>query len=69
MSHKVFTMILQAVGAPGLSGLDKMISHLVAVEMEKVIKFIDKGIKNRMWAAALREAEALFKNGENLKSN
>ncbi|XP_011504242.1 PREDICTED: WASH complex subunit strumpellin [Ceratosolen solmsi marchali] len=69
LTHKAFTMILQAIGVPGLSGLDKMISHLVAVEMEKITKFIDKGIKNKSWAVALKECETLFQNGENLKHN
>lgn len=60
-------MVLEAMGTPGLSGLDKMISHFVAVEMQKIVKFIDKGIKNKTWAAALKECETLH-NGDSLKS-
>ena len=62
-------MILQSMGTPGLAGLDKMLSHFVAVEMQKVMKFIDKGIKNKTWAGALKECETLFKSGDNFKSN
>ncbi|XP_001600214.3 WASH complex subunit 5 [Nasonia vitripennis] len=69
LSHKAFTMILQAMGTPGLSGLDKMISHFVAVEMQKAVKFIDKGIKNKTWSGTLKECETLFQNGDNLKVN
>ncbi|KAJ8673596.1 hypothetical protein QAD02_004858 [Eretmocerus hayati] len=69
LSHKVFTMILQAMGTPGLSGLDKMISHFVVVEMQKTCKFIDKGIKNRTWSASLKECETLFDTPDNLRNN
>lgn len=68
LSHKVFTMILQAMGAPGLSGLDKMMAHFVAVEMQNVVKFIDKGIKNKTWATSLKELET-FQNVDSFKSN
>ena len=57
------------MGTPGLAGMDKMLSHFVAVEMQKVVKFIDKGIKNKTWSSTLKECETLFQSGENLKSN
>lgn len=57
------------MGTPGLSGLDKMISHFLAVDMQKAIKFIDKGIKNKTWFGALKECETFLENGDSLKSN
>lgn len=61
-------MILQSIGAPGLAGFDKMLSHLVAVEITKVIKFIDKGIKNKTWSNLLKDCENFSQNIDNLRS-
>ncbi|XP_014219163.1 WASH complex subunit 5 [Copidosoma floridanum] len=69
MSHKAFKMILQAMGAPGLAGLDKMMSHFVAVEMQKVVKFINEGLRNKTWANTLKDCETLSQNTESLRNN
>ena len=68
LTHKVFAMILQAIGVPGLTGLDRMLSYFISSEVQKQIKFIDKGLKNKIWAASLKEFES-FRNAEFLKSN
>ena len=61
-------MILQAIGTPGLSGLDRMLSHFIAVEMQKIIKFLDKGIKSKTWSGVLKEFETSLKNTDYLIS-
>ena len=47
------------MGTPGLAGLDKMISYFIAVEMENTVKYINQGVKGKMWAGMLKECESI----------
>ncbi|KAL7298837.1 hypothetical protein TKK_0008576 [Trichogramma kaykai] len=67
-NHKIFSMILQAMDAPGLIGLDKIYSYFIATEIQRTVKFIDSGIKSKTWANTLKECET-FQNSDHLKGN
>ncbi|XP_051156223.1 WASH complex subunit 5 isoform X2 [Leptopilina boulardi] len=62
IDHKVFSMILKAMGTPGLSRLDKMISFYVAVELENLVQYVNQGVKNKTWKTMLKECEVISKN-------
>ncbi|XP_058790000.1 WASH complex subunit 5 isoform X2 [Phymastichus coffea] len=62
LSHKTLQMILQAMGTPGLAGLDKMLSHFIVQDMQKLFKFIGKGLRNKTWSGSLKECEEMFQN-------
>lgn len=68
MSHKVFTQVLQAIGTPGLSGIDKLLSHYLAVEIDKVAKHIDQMTKNKILSTVLNECELVIKSPDYYKS-
>ncbi|KAG7205653.1 hypothetical protein KM043_007608 [Ampulex compressa] len=43
LSYNIFSIILEAVGTPGLSGLDKLISFFIVIELKGVLHYIEKG--------------------------
>lgn len=60
LNHKVFTVILETLGTPGLIGLDKLISFFIVIELENVVNYIDKEVvKNKLWANLLEDCETL----------
>lgn len=72
LNHKVFSVILETIGTPGLSGLDKLVSFFIVMELEALVHYIEKSIWNKTWTAMLEDCEATLSSldsakGENSK--
>lgn len=50
-------MILETIGTPGLSGLDKLISFFIVMELEALIHSIEKNVRNKTWTSMLDDCE------------
>lgn len=57
LNHKVFSVILETIGTPGLSGLDKLISFFIVMELEALVHYIERSIRNKMWISLLEDCE------------
>lgn len=51
-------MILETIGTPGLSGLDKLISFYIVIELEGLVHYTEKSIRNKTWTSILEDCEA-----------
>lgn len=65
-------MILETIGTPGLSGLDKLISFFIVVELEGLVHYIEKSIRSKTWMSLLEDCEATLSSldsarGKNLR--
>lgn len=60
-------MILETIGTPGLSGLDKLISFFIVVELQALIQYIEKCIRNKTWAFILTDCEDILSSLNNTK--
>lgn len=69
LNYKVFSVILETIGTPGLSGLDKLISFLIVVELEGLIHYIEKNIRNKTWMSLLEDCEATLNSLESARGN
>lgn len=61
-------MILETIGTPGLSGLDKLISFYIVMELEALVHYIEKSIRNKTWASMLEDCEATLSTLDSAKS-
>jgi len=68
LNYKVFSVILETIGTPGLSGLDKLISFFIVIELEALIHHIEKGLRNKSWTSTLEDCEATLNTLDNAKS-
>ncbi|KAL2712235.1 WASH complex subunit 5 [Vespula squamosa] len=68
LNYKVFTMILDAIGTPGLVGMDKLISFYIAIELENVINYIEKEMRNKQWSSIIDECLTIVNGIENPKA-
>ncbi|KYN00267.1 WASH complex subunit strumpellin [Cyphomyrmex costatus] len=70
LNYKVFSMILETIGTPGLSGLDKLISFFIVIELEAIVHYIEKNIRNKTWLFwLLEDCEATLNSLDSAKSN
>lgn len=69
LNYKVFSVILETIGTPGLSGLDKLISFLIVVELEGLIHYIEKNIRNKTWMSLLEDCEATLNSLESARGS
>lgn len=60
LNYKIFSKILEAIGTPGLSGLDKLISLYIVHELESTFHYIEKGIRNKTWTSLLDDCETIL---------
>ncbi|KAK2579644.1 hypothetical protein KPH14_011569 [Odynerus spinipes] len=68
LNYKVFTMILDAIGTPGLAGMDKLISFYIVIELENIINYIEKEMRNKTWSSIVDECLTIVNNVENPKA-
>lgn len=74
LNYKVFSMILETIGTPGLSGLDKLISFFIVMELEALVHYIEKNIRNKTWVSLLEDCETTLNSldsakGKNFKAH
>ncbi|XP_043273140.1 WASH complex subunit 5 [Venturia canescens] len=67
LTHKVFSMILEAIGTPGLAGLDKLISHYVTVELNGLNNYMEKGVHDKTWTSMLDECRSFIQHPDYIK--
>ncbi|XP_015187762.1 PREDICTED: WASH complex subunit strumpellin isoform X2 [Polistes dominula] len=68
IDHRVFTMILDAIGTPALAGMDKLISFYIVIELENVINYIEKEMRNKQWSSIIDECLTIVNSVENPKA-
>ncbi|KAF7380584.1 hypothetical protein HZH68_016449 [Vespula germanica] len=68
LNYKVFTMILDAIGTPGLVGMDKLISFYIVIELENVINYIEREMRNKQWSSIIDECLTIVNGIENPKA-
>ncbi|EFN72735.1 Strumpellin [Camponotus floridanus] len=69
LNYKVFSVILETIGTPGLSGLDKLISFFIVVELESLVHYIEKSLRNKTWMSLLEDCEATLSSLDSAKGN
>lgn len=67
LNYKVFSVILETIGTPGLSGLDKLISFFIVVELESLVHYIEKSLRNKTWMSLLEDCEATLSSLDSAK--
>lgn len=67
LNYKVFSVILETIGTPGLSGLDKLISFFIVVELEGLVHYIEKSLRNKTWISLLEDCETTLSSLDNAK--
>ncbi|XP_043487767.1 WASH complex subunit 5 isoform X1 [Polistes fuscatus] len=68
IDHRVFTMILDAIGTPALAGMDKLISFYIVIELENVINYMEKEMRNKQWSSIIDECLTILNSVENPKA-
>lgn len=53
LNYKIFSRTLEAIGTPGLTGLDKLISFYVVIELSNMVHYIEKNIRNKVWSSTI----------------
>lgn len=61
LNHKIFSVILKAMGTPGLTGLDKLISFLTLSEIEKFINHLER-FHDKTWNDVFAEFNSVNEN-------
>ena len=61
--------MLNAMGTPGLAGLDKLISYYISVELHGIQNYIEKGIREKTWINMLEECQSIIENPEYSKGS
>ncbi|XP_014473018.1 PREDICTED: WASH complex subunit strumpellin isoform X2 [Dinoponera quadriceps] len=69
LNYKIFSVILETIGTPGLSGLDKLISFYIVMELEALVHYVEKNIRNKTWTSMLEDCEATLSTLDSAKSN
>ncbi|XP_076246687.1 WASH complex subunit strump isoform X1 [Calliopsis andreniformis] len=69
LNYKIFSKILESIGTPGLTGLDKLISYYIVTELDNMIHHIEKNIRNKTWTSMLDQFEAILNSAESSKGN
>ncbi|KAF7991199.1 hypothetical protein HCN44_002761 [Aphidius gifuensis] len=69
LNHKIFSIILRAMGTPGLYGLDKLLSHYINQELNNIYKHIDLFNKDKNLKIIIDESLAVINNTDYYKIN
>lgn len=67
LNYKVFSVILETIGTPGLSGLDKLISFFIVMELEALVHYTEKNIRNKTWMSLLEDCETTLNSLDSAK--
>lgn len=51
---------MEAIGTPGLTGLDKLISFYIITELNNMIHYIEKNIRNKMWSSIIDHFDTIL---------
>lgn len=68
LNYKVFSVILETIGTPGLAGLDKLISFFIVIELEALSHYVEKNMRNKTWTTILEDCETTLSSLDNAKS-
>lgn len=68
LNYKVFTMILDAIGTPGLAGMNKLISFYIVTELKNIMNYIEKEMRNKTWSSIIDECLTIMNNVDNPKA-
>ncbi|KAF7990668.1 hypothetical protein HCN44_000473 [Aphidius gifuensis] len=69
LNHKIFSIILRAMGTPGLYGLDKSLSHYINQELNNIYKHIDIFNQDKSLKIIIDDCLADINNNEYYKMN
>lgn len=69
LNYKIFSRTLEAIGTPGLTGLDKLISFYIITELNSMIHHIEKNIRNKMWSSTIDYFDAILNSVDGPKGN
>lgn len=69
LNYKIFSRTLEAIGTPGLTGLDKLISFYIITELNNMIHHIEKNIRNKMWSSTIDYFDAILNSVDGPKGN
>ncbi|XP_076166156.1 WASH complex subunit strump [Ptiloglossa arizonensis] len=69
LNYKIFSRILEAIGTPGLTGLDKLISFYIVTELDNMSHYIEKNIRNKTWTSTLDCFEMILNSIDKPKGN
>ncbi|XP_026671210.1 WASH complex subunit 5 isoform X2 [Ceratina calcarata] len=61
LNYKIFSRTFEAIGTPGLIGLDKLISFYIITELNNMICYIEKNIRNKTWSSTIDHFATLSK--------
>lgn len=64
LNYKIFSKILEAIGTPGLTGLDKLISFYIVTELDSMVRHIEKNIRNKTWTSTLDQLEIILNSAD-----
>lgn len=67
LNYKVFSMILETISTPGLSGLDKLISFFIVIELEALVHYVEKNIRSKTWMSLLEDCETTLSSLDSAK--
>lgn len=51
---------MEAIGTPGLTGLDKLISFYIITELNSMIHYIEKNIRNKIWSSIIDHFDTIL---------
>ncbi|XP_061936928.1 WASH complex subunit 5 isoform X2 [Apis cerana] len=69
LNYKIFSKTLEAIGTPGLTGLDKLISFYIITELNSMIHYIEKNIRNKMWSSIIDHFDTILNSVDGPKGN
>ncbi|XP_015116377.1 WASH complex subunit 5 [Diachasma alloeum] len=69
LDHRVFSMILRAIGTPGLFGLDKLLSYYTYVELGNIYKHVGTAKRDKAWGSLMEECRGIVNNSELSRNN
>ncbi|XP_063976642.1 WASH complex subunit 5 [Diachasmimorpha longicaudata] len=69
LDHRVFSMILKAIGTPGLFGLDKLLAYYTYVELGNLYKIVGTLRRDKTWGNVMEEVRGIVSNSELWRSN
>ncbi|XP_076752994.1 WASH complex subunit strump isoform X1 [Xylocopa sonorina] len=69
LNYKMFSRTLEAIGTPGLTGLDKLISFYIITELTNMIHYMEKNIRNKTWSSIIDHFDGMLNSVDTLKGN
>ena len=69
LNYKIFSRTLEAIGTPGLTGLNKLISCYIVTELNNIVHYVEKNIRNKTWTSTLDHFETVLSSTNTHKGN